>query len=72
MDFFILFTVIACALHKHEIIRDWEWLFSHVSETLHSFDNEDEISEFVFCKIRSMIANNQEASVEGLYCFVKY
>lgn len=43
-----------------EIKKDWEWLFSNVTETLHSFDNEEDITEFVCCKIQSVLATTQE------------
>ncbi|ERL84216.1 hypothetical protein D910_09853 [Dendroctonus ponderosae] len=45
---------------KYEILKDWEWLFENVCETLHSFDNEDDITDFVNCKIEAVIAVNQE------------
>lgn len=50
---------------KDDILKDWEWLFNNVSETLHCFDNEDEITDFVTCKIESVIATRQEVDVEG-------
>lgn len=51
---------------KQEILADWEWLFNNVSETLYSFDNEDDITEFVTCKIESVIATRlDKADVEG-------
>lgn len=50
---------------KHEIFQDWEWLFTNVCETLHSFDEDDDITDFVNCKIESVIAANQEVEVEG-------
>lgn len=54
----------ACATTRQEIMQDWEWLFTNVSETLHSFDNEDDITEFVTCKIESFIATRQIPEVE--------
>lgn len=51
---------------KQEILSDWEWLFNNVSETLYSFDNEDDITEFVTCKIESVIATRlDKTDVEG-------
>ncbi|XP_057668681.1 TBC1 domain family member 9 isoform X2 [Diorhabda carinulata] len=55
---------LACAMTKQEIIDDWEWLFTHVSETLHSFDNEEDITDFVICKIESVIATRQNCEIE--------
>lgn len=50
-----------------EIEKDWEWLSSNVCETLHSFDKEEDITEFVIKKIESVIATNQESQdFEGM------
>lgn len=62
----IRFTVIATALTEQEIRQDWQWLFDNVSPTLHSFDTEEEITEFVCCKINSIIATEQENFTEGI------
>lgn len=35
--------------------------------TLHSFDSEEEITDFVCCKINSVIATEQENLTEGIY-----
>lgn len=57
--------MIATALTEQEIRQDWQWLFENVSPTLHSFDTEEEITEFVLCKINSIIATEQENFMEG-------
>jgi hypothetical protein len=49
--------VIACSLTFTEIEKDWEWLQRNLSDTLNSFDNEEDVTEFVCCKIQSVIAN---------------
>ncbi|CAG5012284.1 unnamed protein product [Parnassius apollo] len=59
-----IYYVIATALTEQEIRQDWQWLFENVSPTLHSFDNEEEITEFVCCKINSIIATEQETLTE--------
>ncbi|XP_044261162.1 TBC1 domain family member 9 [Tribolium madens] len=59
-----VYYLIACSLTRQEILKDWEWLFNNVSETLHCFDSEDEITDFVSCKIESVIATRQEVDVE--------
>ncbi|XP_015603181.1 TBC1 domain family member 9 [Cephus cinctus] len=53
-----LYWLVACSLTYNEIIQDWEWLHSNLIDTLTSFDTEEEITEFVCCKIQSIIANN--------------
>lgn len=60
-----MLIVIACSMTRQEIVKDWEWLFNNVSATLHCFDSEDEITDFVTCKIESVIATRQEVDVEG-------
>ncbi|XP_030031232.1 TBC1 domain family member 9 isoform X2 [Manduca sexta] len=59
-----VYFVIATALTEQEIRLDWQWLFDNVCPTLHSFDTEEEITEFVCCKINSIIATEQENLTE--------
>ncbi|XP_061383565.1 TBC1 domain family member 9 isoform X3 [Danaus plexippus] len=59
-----IYYVISTALTEQEIRQDWQWLFENVSPTLHSFDTEEEITEFVCCKINSIIATEQENFTE--------
>lgn len=72
IHFVNIFTVIATALTEHEIRQDWQWLFDNVCSILHSFDNEDEITEFVCCKINSLIATKQDTYIEGICLFNYY
>jgi len=53
-----VYYVIACSLTFAEIEKDWEWLQRNLSDTLNSFDSEGDITDFVCCKIQSVIANN--------------
>ncbi|KAJ2952626.1 hypothetical protein O0L34_g6956 [Tuta absoluta] len=59
-----IYYVIATALTEQEIRQDWQWLFENVMPTLHSFDTEEEVTEFVCCKINSIIATEQENFTE--------
>ncbi|KAG7307154.1 hypothetical protein JYU34_007300 [Plutella xylostella] len=59
-----IYYVIATALTSDEIKRDWQWLVHNVCPTLHSFDTEEEVTEFVCCKINSIIATEQENFTE--------
>ncbi|KAJ9591108.1 hypothetical protein L9F63_002329, partial [Diploptera punctata] len=52
-----VYYLIACSLAYSEIEKDWEWLQRNLIETLNSFDNEEDVTEFVCCKIQSLIAN---------------
>ena len=67
---FFLCLVIACSLTFTEIEKDWEWLQRNLSETLNSFDSEGDITDFVCCKIQSVIANNipDSQGVDGKSC----
>ncbi|XP_049866927.1 TBC1 domain family member 9 isoform X2 [Pectinophora gossypiella] len=59
-----VYYVISTALTEQEIRQDWQWLIDNVSPTLHSFDTEEEVTEFVCCKINSIIATEQENFTE--------
>ncbi|CAH0701934.1 unnamed protein product [Spodoptera exigua] len=59
-----VYYVIATALTEQEIRQDWQWLFDNVCPTLHSFDTEEEVTEFVCCKINSILATEQEIFTE--------
>ncbi|XP_058791505.1 TBC1 domain family member 9 isoform X2 [Phymastichus coffea] len=53
-----VYWMVACSLTHSDIVRDWEWLHINLTTTLQSFDTEEEITDFVCCKIQSIIANN--------------
>lgn len=58
--------MIACSVTYDEIERDWEWLQKNLSDSLNSIDNEDDVTEFVCCKIQSVIANTvPDNALEG-------
>ncbi|CAH1997517.1 unnamed protein product [Acanthoscelides obtectus] len=59
-----VYHMVACAMTRKEILEDWDWLFNNVCETLHSFDSEDDITDFVMCKIESVIATRHENDVD--------
>ncbi|XP_014214910.1 TBC1 domain family member 9 isoform X1 [Copidosoma floridanum] len=58
-----VYWVVACSLTHSEIVKDWEWLHTNLTSTLQSFDTEDEITDFVCCKINSIIANSASDSL---------
>ncbi|XP_046428118.1 TBC1 domain family member 9 isoform X1 [Neodiprion fabricii] len=53
-----VYWMVACALTAEDIVKDWAWLHANLIDTLKSFDTEEEITDFVCCKIQSIIANN--------------
>ncbi|XP_073944241.1 TBC1 domain family member 8/9 isoform X2 [Choristoneura fumiferana] len=59
-----IYYVISSALTEPEIRQDWQWLLDNVCPTLHSFDTEEEVTEFVCCKINSIIATEQDNYME--------
>jgi len=65
-----LCLVIACSLTFTEIEKDWEWLQRNLSDTLNSFDSEGDVTDFVCCKIQSVIANNipDNQGIDGMSC----
>jgi len=63
--------VIACSLTHAEIEENWNWLQRNIMDTLSTFDSEEDVTEFVCCKIHSLIAS-QAPIVEGNFYFVLY
>lgn len=51
--------VVATSLSREEIFQNWAWIEQNLLETLKSFDSEDEATEFVCCKIRSLVAQRE-------------
>ncbi|XP_046333198.2 TBC1 domain family member 9-like isoform X1 [Haliotis rufescens] len=48
---------VAVATNKREISKDWEWLEQHLMQTLSAFESDEEATDFVRCKIESLLAN---------------
>ncbi|XP_059170667.1 TBC1 domain family member 9B-like isoform X2 [Physella acuta] len=61
---------IAEANNKREIQTHWEWLEVNVVNTCAAFDNDDDVTEFIKCKIESLLANvevsKEDEEVEDL------
>ncbi|XP_052799590.1 TBC1 domain family member 9-like isoform X2 [Mya arenaria] len=55
---------VSVANNKKDIIRDWEWIEANIMQTLGAFESEDQATEFVRCKIESMMANKGDSLVE--------
>lgn len=53
---------VACALNKADIFRDWDWLEKHLMPTLEAFEKEEEVTEFVRCKVESILAQQRSAT----------
>lgn len=41
---------------ESDILKDWEWLETNLD--LKIFENEEDVTDFVFCKIKSLVATN--------------
>jgi len=54
--FLFCFLEISCALTESDILKDWEWLENNLNLTI--FDNDEDIINFVCCKIKSLVASN--------------
>ncbi|XP_077979306.1 TBC1 domain family member 9-like isoform X2 [Glandiceps talaboti] len=52
-----VYWTVAASLHKRDILHHWEWLEQNVMQILGAFDDEDDATEFVKCKVESLIAN---------------
>ncbi|XP_053384071.1 TBC1 domain family member 9-like isoform X2 [Mercenaria mercenaria] len=53
---------VSAANNKKDITRDWEWIEANLMQTLGAFETDDEATEFVRCKIESMVANKVDQS----------
>ncbi|XP_046398437.1 TBC1 domain family member 9B [Ischnura elegans] len=51
-----VYHVVSNCLTYDEVKRDWNWLESHVSPTLDSLETAEEATDFVLCKINSLLA----------------
>lgn len=52
-------TAIACSIDKNDITKNWEWVSENLEPILAKFENEDEITNYVKCKIESLIENQK-------------
>ncbi|XP_071450635.1 TBC1 domain family member 9B [Hetaerina americana] len=51
-----VYHVVSNCFTLEEVNRDWKWLECHVSPTLESLDTAEEATDFVLCKINSLLA----------------
>lgn len=51
---------VSVANNKAEIHKDWEWIEQNMMETLGSFENDEDATEFVKCKIESMFTHEHK------------
>lgn len=51
---------VSVANNKAEIHKDWEWIEQNMMETLGSFENNEDATEFVKCKIESMFTHEHK------------
>jgi hypothetical protein len=56
-------SVVAVSVSHKEILGDWEWLRSNLLATLSNFDDEDQVTDFVKCKVESLVAHSNPTNV---------
>ncbi|KAK7070611.1 TBC1 domain member 8B, partial [Halocaridina rubra] len=56
-----LYYIVAVSLKKEEIDENWTWLEKNLMTILATFDKDEDITDFVRCKIESLVANNAVA-----------
>lgn len=49
---------IAIGLTRDEIFKDWEWLAQNLFHVLNEMENQEQITNFTMCKIRSLNVQN--------------
>ncbi|XP_026276184.1 TBC1 domain family member 9 [Frankliniella occidentalis] len=53
-----VFHVIAQALSSTDIKQNWDWLTKNLVPSLARFESDEDVTEFVCCKISSLVAND--------------
>ncbi|XP_066990352.1 TBC1 domain family member 9 isoform X1 [Macrobrachium rosenbergii] len=53
-----LYYIVAVSLKKEEIDENWVWLERNLMTILATFDNDEDVTDFVRCKIESLVANS--------------
>ena len=53
----VSFTI-AASVHHSDILNNWDWLDNHLKPTLACFDDPNEATSYVKCKIESLVAQN--------------
>ncbi|XP_063851572.1 TBC1 domain family member 9-like isoform X1 [Scylla paramamosain] len=53
-----LYYLVAVSLKKDEIDENWAWLERNLMSILATFDKDEDVTDFVRCKIESLVANN--------------
>lgn len=53
-----LFTEIANALTREDILKDWLWLATNMFSVLMEMESEAEVTNFTICKIQSLVTHN--------------
>lgn len=51
----LLNLVIAVSSKSEDILKDWEWIETNLMPTLVNFDNEKDTTNFIRCKIESLV-----------------
>jgi len=60
--FFSSVTVIAQALSSADIQQDWEWLTKNLLPSLARIESDEDVTEYVCCKISSLVVNDSSSS----------
>ncbi|XP_045619389.2 TBC1 domain family member 9 isoform X2 [Procambarus clarkii] len=53
-----IYYIIAVSLKKDEIDENWVWLERNLMSILATFDKDEDVTDFVRCKIESLVANS--------------
>lgn len=52
---FPIYIVIAASSSFTEILQDWEYIENHLMPTLTNFENDSDVTDFIKCKIESLL-----------------
>ncbi|KAF6212723.1 hypothetical protein GE061_010430 [Apolygus lucorum] len=73
-----VYYTIACSVSHADILKDWKWLHENL-ECLPKFEREEDLSDFVCCKVKSMVAisgplaaTDEEGAILAWRSFITY
>lgn len=47
--------MVAVSTKYEDILKDWEWIETHLMPTLVNFESENDVTSFIRCKIESLV-----------------
>ena len=55
---------IASDITHESILKDWEWLAKNIFKVINEMETDEEITNFIICKIQSLLAHSSRTTEE--------